>query len=355
MIETAVKKLRKLSLKDEVEYLVNKYGDDSLSYLNLELDGNKEVFFSNEVEGGIVYCVYKNVVVCLGNPLCEKENLEVIIKEFKKYCNKNKLKISYTSVSKEVSDHLKNNDFVIAEYGQEAILNVNSFCVSGGKRMKLRQKIKRATDLGLDILEYSPIAKKDHELEIGILKLSEEWFSNKDEKMKFTVGSLNLERPLGRRYFVGVDTEKNTHCVLTFLPYKQGKGYFLDVMIRSKDSFPGAIEKGIVEALNIFRQEKVEEISLGVAPLSGIDIDKEKVTFLEKSMKFMFENIKFNYGFKTLYEFKNKFNPDIWNKRFIAYDKKISVFKLGITLVKVKGIDNIFSKIAGGIFGIARK
>lgn len=173
---------------------------------------------------------------------------------------------------------------------------------------------------------------KDYELEIQIERLSAEWFSCKKNKMAFSVGNLHLDEPFGRRFFVSVDEYNNIQAVLMFSPFKTGNGYFLDVMRRSKIAIPGVIEHAIITVALLLNSEGVELLSLGLAPLSGIN--SKGANALEKCMHFVYRNFNFYYNFQSLHKFKKKFSPCVWQERFVAHEKKMPLFKVGYVLIK---------------------
>lgn len=78
--------------------IVNKYGEDSLTYLALEQ--GKQIFYGTKVEGFIAYVVIKNVAVCAGNPVCQKHKIPDLIEEFKVFCRRKRLRICFCSINK---------------------------------------------------------------------------------------------------------------------------------------------------------------------------------------------------------------------------------------------------------------
>jgi len=65
------------------------------------------------------------------------------------YCKKNKIKLCFSSITKETRDILENLDFAVSKYGEEALIELNDYEMTGKKTLKLRQKVKRAEKAGL--------------------------------------------------------------------------------------------------------------------------------------------------------------------------------------------------------------
>ncbi|KZL91505.1 bifunctional lysylphosphatidylglycerol flippase/synthetase MprF [Clostridium magnum] len=328
--------------------LVQQYGVDSLTYLTLEKDKNH--FFGLNTEGFIAYVVIDKIIICMGNPVCSESNMEGLFEEFLAFCRMKRCRVCFCSISKEFSVFLKKHGFLISKYGEEALLDLDIYDLKGSSKLKLRQKLKRAEKAGITILEYFPQKLRDYNLEQKIVQISEEWLTNKNGKLGFTLGELNLDTPLARRYFVAVDENDDLHAILMFSPFDNGQGYFLDVMRRSSNSVPGVMEKSIVDAAMRMKNEGVKIVSLGLAPLAGMLSEKESSTFLERGMDFVYKNISQGYNFKALHDYKKKFAPTRWEPRYIAHDSRLSPIKVAYVMIKARKSEGIWKQLILGLW-----
>lgn len=331
-----------------LEYLIKVYGKDSLNYLSFEKD--RRIFISDKIEGFIAYVVVKKVALCIGDPICLDNKKREFILEFMEYCKNIKIKPCFSSITKETRDILENLNFVVSKYGEEAVIELNSYEMTGKKTLKLRQKVKRAENAGLKVIEYTPTNGRDMVLESKIDEVSAQWFKAKKGQLSFSVGEIHLNNPIDRRYFISLDECGDIQAILMFSPYNEGKCYFLDVMRRRLDSVPGAMEHAIITSAMKMKEEGIEAVSLGIAPLVGIDSKHEKATSLEKCMNYIYNNVKCDYEFKKLYDYKKKFSPTNWVVRYIAYDKSISLIKIGYVIIKAKKASNILKSVLEGLW-----
>lgn len=331
-----------------LEYLVKMYGKDSLNYLSFEKD--RKIFISEKVEGFIAYVVVKKVALCIGEPICPSDEKRDFIIEFMKHCKNMKIKPCFSSITKETRDILETLNFIVSKYGEEAVIELNAYEMTGKKTLKLRQKIKRSENAGLKVIEYTPTNSRDMILENKIDEVSAQWFKSKKGQLSFSVGEMHLDNPLDRRYFISLDGNDNVQAILMFSPYNTRKGYFLDVMRRRLDSVPGAMEHAIITSAMKMKEEGVETVSLGIAPLVGIDSKHEKATSLEKCMNYIYNNVKCDYEFKKLYDYKKKFSPTNWVERYVAYDKGISLIKIGYVMIKAKNGNNVLKSVLEGLW-----
>ncbi|MBK1812799.1 DUF2156 domain-containing protein [Clostridium sp. YIM B02505] len=328
--------------------LVERYGKDSLAYLTLEQD--KEYFFASNTEGFIAYKVIDNIAICMGNPIYEEGTLDILYKEFMDFLKKKRYKVCFCSISKEISMFLNQYGLSISKYGEEALIDLSTYELKGSSTSKLRQKLRRADKSGISVIEYNPKSCKDYELEEKINLISEKWISNKNGKMGFSLGDLNFDEPLGRRYFVAVDEMENLHTILMFSPFEQGEGYFLDVMRRNFDAVPGVMEKSIIDAIMKMKDEGVKVVSLGLAALAGIEVNEGNCTTLEKGMNYMYKNFNKDYDFKKLHDYKKKFAPSLWNSRYIAHEASLSPIKVAYVMIKARKGEGVWWTLLKGLW-----
>lgn len=328
--------------------LVERYGKDSLTYLTLELD--KNYFFGTNTEGFIAYKIIDNIMVCMGDPICDEDYWDILFQEFTTFSKRKRYKMCFCSISQEFSTFLSEHGFSVSKYGEEALIDLNAYELKGSKTSKLRQKLKRAEKLGITVIEYNPRKHRDYKLEDKIVHISDEWLVKKKGKLEFGLGELNLDKPLGRRYFVAIDPNEDLHTILVFSPFNYGQGYFLDVMRRRFDSIPGVMEKSIIDAAMKMKDEGKKMVSLGLAPLAGIEINGENCTLLEKGMHFVFKNVNQGYDFKALHDYKKKFAPTIWKSRYIAHEPSLLPVKVAYVMIKARKRENVWLQLINGLW-----
>jgi lysylphosphatidylglycerol synthetase-like protein (DUF2156 family) len=90
----------------------------------------------------------------------------------------------------------------------------------------------------------------------------------------------------------------------------------------------------IVESIDRFRDAGVEEVSLGNAPLANAEENPLLYGREEKAVKFLFERFNRFYGYKSLFEFKKKYQPD-WQGRYLGFRPKVNLLLAAIALVRV--------------------
>ena len=87
----------------------------------------------------------------------------------------------------------------------------------------------------------------------------------------------------------------------------------------------------LVELFKYFKTKEIRYVNLGFAPLSGLD---DPQNFTEKSMKFAYEKIRSFSHYKGQREYKEKFNPD-WYDKFLIYSNDYDLLQVPGVLTKV--------------------
>jgi len=320
----------------KVRELLNLYAKNPISYVAVEED--KQYFFGVEVQGVVAYVIAGTVAVCAGDPICCGEDTIILLSEFIRFCKQNGHDICFCQVMPETLKYFNDLGFGVTKYGEEAMFNLNTYELSGGKCLKIRNAINHAGRLGIDVVEYKPLQQKDKHIEEQIMEVSQEWLDmKKSGELSFMLGTVSLDNPMDRRYFVAFDPDNQILGFVVFVPFNGGKGYMADVTRRRHDAPIGVMEKIMISAFNQMKSEGVEWGCLGLAPLYNVDnAESEQKTFINSILNFVYEHMNHLYGFKSLYHYKKKYAPTDWEPRYLAYYPNAFTPQIAYSLVKAQ-------------------
>lgn len=93
---------------------------------------------------------------------------------------------------------------------------------------------------------------------------------------------------------------------------------------------PGVIEFLIAESATTFKQEGYQYISLSAAPLSH---EGKASNAIEKLLDVVAERMEPYYGFKSLYNYKKKFNPR-HEPMYLCYHDEVRLPAIAIAIGK---------------------
>lgn len=321
--------------RDLMLTLLRKYARNSLSYLDIERD--KRFFFSRSVEGGAAYSISGHDMVICGDPICAKTDLPAFLLELKKYEHRHRLRVIFLFVLEENVKVYREMGFGIYKGGEEALFDLNTYSMHGGKAAKVRASFHQAKRDGLTVYEYCPNIKHETGIENDMNAITDAWLSRKHTSMlKFALGTNGFDYPCDKRYFYASDQNGVMQGFMVFNPFLGKKGYIADVMRRRPGCTHGVMELIFHDAYEKMKEEGVKYGSLGIAPLYAVTTGKGSGdSMFEKLEHFNYEKMNEIYGFRSLYEAKMKFAPTSWEPVFIACSPRHMTLSMGYSMVNV--------------------
>jgi phosphatidylglycerol lysyltransferase len=309
--------------------LLKSSGNSSLDYFKKYSD--KLIFFSESRKAFAAYRISGNFAVVLENPVSENiEEMQKCISEFDTYCYENGIKSIYyrvPEVSLEVYHKLHKKDLFL---GQEAVVDLAKFTLSGADKKSLRNSINKTKEQGYKATIYSPPVKD------GIIQkiksVSDEWLSDTGRKeIIFSQGMFAWEELKQQTIITVENAEEKIIAFLNIIPdYAKGEATY-DLMRKTKDAPNGVMDFIMIELFNYLKSQNFSYINLGFAPISGMN---DPHTFTERSMKFAYEKIKSFSHFKGMREYKEKFEP-AWYNKYLIYQDDYDLLQVPTVLTRV--------------------
>jgi phosphatidylglycerol lysyltransferase len=176
----------------------------------------------------------------------------------------------------------------------DAVIELRSFSLSGGRRANVRHSVSAARRAGIVIAPFSA------EWADGAAAVSAAWLATKrGGEMAFTLGRFDHEH-LGRADCrVAVDAEGRVVGLVSWHRYDAGRARVLDLMRRAPDAPNSTMDALIAESLVGFAAAGVERASLSCVPLTRGP--------LAESL----------YPTASLRRYKDKFAP-AWEQRWLV-------------------------------------
>jgi phosphatidylglycerol lysyltransferase len=291
------------------------------------LSGDRQLFFA--------YSLWRNFAVCLVGPVGPPERWGPATQEFLRFCRVQDWEPVFYLARSELRPIFGECGLKSFKVGEDARLSVADFNLKGSKFQNLRTARNKARKEGKVSRWYQPgDGPFDYGLEAQLKLLSDEWLKKKQgSEMTFDLGSFDLQRIRKDGVAAIFNAEGKLEAFATWLSYRQGSGRCLDLM-RSYPEAKGVMDFLIVESIDHFKGWGVEEVSLGNAPLANAEQDPCLYGREEKAVKFLFERFNRYYGYKSLFEFKKKYQPE-WQGRYLGFRPSVNLVLAAIALVRV--------------------
>jgi phosphatidylglycerol lysyltransferase len=314
---------------------IRRYGTSSNSYVLLE--GPKSYFTSPGVDGFLAYERSAGIALIAGDPVCAPQQARRLIHEF---TNTVMRPVGAYQVSPLMLETFRQEGFADVQIGKEAILDLDHFTLAGGKMELVRAATNKARRAGVVVIEHLPFAKGAEVINDELRQISDEWLKGKgNHELGFVLGSVGLERPSAKRYFIG-RSQNGAGRVEGFIvcePIYGRCGYYLDVTRRRPDAVRGTMELLTTEILRLLREEGYHMASMGLAPLALLDDpDLENHPVLTRVMKFVYDRVNLNYDFKLLYRYKAKYHPHTWEPRYFCFNQRRLSLSMLYAVIQVR-------------------
>jgi phosphatidylglycerol lysyltransferase len=328
---------------------VRRYGTNSSSYVLLE--GPKSYFTSAAVDGFLAYQISAGIALIAADPVCAPGRARKLIHDFVAAI---KRPVGAYQVSPLMLEAFREEGFGDVQVGKEAIFDLDHFTLAGGEMELVRAATNKARREGVVVTEHHPFAIGSKALNLELRVISEEWLRDKGHhELGFLLGSLGLERPSAKRYYIA-RSGKGAGRIEGFIvcePIYGRKGYYLDVTRRRADAVRGTMELLTTEIFRFLRDEGCELVSMGLAPLALLDDpDLSAHPRLTRLMRFVYQRVNTGYDFKLLYRYKAKYHPHAWEPRYFCFNQQRLSIGMLYALIKVRNtnsFDRLFGRNSG--------
>jgi lysyl-tRNA synthetase class 2 len=301
-----------------IRALLAKHGDrDSLGYFALRDD--KSVIWSPSGKAGICYRVLTGVMLASGDPLGDPEAWPGAIAEFLTEAARHAWRPAVMGCSELAAEvWCREGDLTALELGDEAIVNVADFSLSGRQMRNVRQMVNRVAKSGYEaeVRRVRDIPRPELE---RIVRATDYWRGSQTER--------GFSMALGRVGGVGdgdcvlVTAKENgvLRAVLHFVPWGTD-GLSLDLMRRDRTAQAGLNDYLIVEAIKAAPGLGVKQLSLNFAMFRAALERGERIGAgpVLKAWRGLLVFLSRWFQIESLYKFNAKFSP-VWQPRFFVY------------------------------------
>lgn len=308
--------------------ILNKYGKSALDYFKVYPD--KLLFFNPERTAFISFKVTRHFAMVLEDPVAENDQVRrKIVERFELFCQENGFISAYYRVSESSLEFYKSIGRKFIPIGEEAVLNLNTFTMDGGKMKTTRSAVNRLTAEGFELKVYKAPIKE------GLLQkleqVSDDWLKDLNQKeVAFTQGVFDASILKEQTILTIEDQEEKVYAFLNLVPdYAPGEATY--DLIRKVDEAPnGVLDMLLSKTFLYLKAEGFSSVNMGLAPLSGM----EDVNVTQKTIKYAYENFKMFGQFKGLRKYKDKFFPD-WEKKYLIYSHNYHLLQAPRALKRV--------------------
>lgn len=158
--------------------------------------------------------------------------------------------------------------FAVNPLGTSFAVSLRGYTLAGTKKMKLRNKIKRAKGEGLIVQEVGRELPRSEATFSRLREISAAWLAEKGKKeLEFMIGELGDESDALRRIFVVSDAQGQAQAFITYVPvWGERPGMLHDLTRKRPTAGVGAQELCNSFAVERFMAEGVPHLHFGFTP-----------------------------------------------------------------------------------------
>jgi lysyl-tRNA synthetase class 2 len=318
-----------------IRELLDKHGDrDSLGYFALRDD--KNVIWSPTGKAGICYRVVSGVMLASGDPIGDPEAWPGAIAEFMGEAARHAWRPAVMGCSELGAEvWCREAALTALELGDEAIVNVADFSLSGRQMRNVRQMVNRVAKNGYtaEVRRVGDIPRQELDQIIGE---ADRWRGTNVER-GFSMALGRLGAP-GDENCVLVTAEENgeLRAILHFVPWGTD-GLSLDLMRRDKNAQGGLNDFLIVEAIKAAPGLGIKRVSLNFAMFRAALERGERIGAgpVLKAWRGLLVFLSRWFQIESLYKFNAKFSP-VWEPRFFVYPGGRDVPRIAIAALEAE-------------------
>ena len=304
------------ALREAID-IVKRHSTDSLDYFALRDD--KLYFFSSDGRAFIAYTYVARHALVSGDPIGESGSIPTVIDEFLAMCRDRGWGVSFLAVREADRGLYTDRGLHTVYLGDEAVVDVRGFSLSGKKWKSVRQSSGRVERT----YEFVFMAETDAppELLAELNDISRRWRGKTPER-GFTM-TLNQDVEGTNpdfRLCIAMGQDGHPGGFLRVVPvYGANPGYTLDIMRRDPDTPNGMTEFLLTRTIMKMDELGLERFSMNFAAWGRFFEDDVDYTFAQKLAKIVLNLMSPFYQIKSLKEFNQRFHP-VWVPRCIAYE-----------------------------------
>ncbi|MDG4864266.1 phosphatidylglycerol lysyltransferase domain-containing protein [Streptomyces sp. T-3] len=331
----------------QLRELLDKHGArDSLGHFALRRD--KGVVFSPSGKAAVTYRVVSGVMLASGDPIGDVEAWPGAIERFMDEAKAH----SWTPAVMGCSETggqvwTRETGLDALELGDEAVVDVADFSLTGRAMRNVRQMVKRIERNGYETRVRRVRDLSAHELE-AVQRAAADWRGT-DTERGFSMALGRIGDPGDLDCLIATAHKKDEvtgpygdlKAVIHFVPWGKD-GVSLELMRRDRSADPGMNELLIVASLQAAPQLGIKHVSLNFAMFRSALARGEKLGAgpVLRFWRGLLVFLSRWFQIESLYKFNAKFRPR-WEPRFVVFRNTRDLPRIGFAAMQAEGFVNL--------------
>lgn len=309
-----------------VRGLLDQYATTSVAYFHL-LD-DKTYFFASSGDAFIGYRMVGATAVALGEPIGEQFARKLVVREFAEFCDLNGWAFCFHQVTEAGATELREAGLSAMKIGEEAVVPVTNFSLSGKSFKHIRNTVNR---LGKEGYWCERLPRPIPEETLAELEaLSGSWLADGGHRERgFTLGQFSYDYLNETYVHVVRSPGGRIEAFANVIPPFQSKEGNFDLMRRRPDAEDGVMDFLFVHLIEHFRAEGMDGLNLGLAPLANL----EGGGLVTHALRLLYNRGSRFFHYEGLHAYKEKWQPR-WEPRYLVYRSELQLPQLALAVAR---------------------
>lgn len=317
--------------REQAMRLIQQHGTSSQDFFKYWPD--KLYFFSRRRDAVVSYGASNAVALALGDPVAVDDTaFHAVLAEFIEFCDINGWQPAFHQATPCHLAAYREAGLIALQVGGEAVVDLDSFSLTGKKMKHLRAVMNRFEREGIRAVLHEP--PHDPALLRELRAVSDEWLTlDGRREREFTLGQFSEPYIAATPVLAAVDANGTIQAFINLIPDGVPGEITFDLMRHRADAPNGAMDFLMLSLIEIGRTRGARRMSLGMVPFIERAGD-EDLLLRDRALSLLTSRFDRFFAAKSLYAYKDKFDP-IWEPRYLIYGSDAALPRIGLAIARL--------------------
>ena len=317
--------------------LVRHHGAGTLDYFALRDD--KQWFFHRD--SLVAYAVYGGVCLVSPDPIGPRSERAHVWDAFRRYADEHGWAVGVMAAAEEWLPLYRGSGMRHLYIGDEAVVDVTTFTLQGGKMKGLRQAVGRVRRNGYTVRIVDPTEIGAAEADQLLDLMGRNRRGDQERGFSMMLGRVFDDRDTGLLMTVVTGPDGAPAAVCQFVPSPAIGGYSLDLMRRDPGEHPnGLLDFALVSTIDHLREHGGRGLSLNFAAMRSLLDGESGDKLAQRVERWALRRLSGALQIESLWRFNAKYEPS-WLPRYVVWDSAEQFVPTVVQILRAESLTDI--------------
>jgi lysylphosphatidylglycerol synthetase-like protein (DUF2156 family) len=317
--------------------LVRRHGSGTLDYFALRDD--KEWFFHRD--SVVAYAVYGGICLVSPDPIGPGAEREHVWSAFRQFADRHGWGVAIMAAAEDWLALYRDTGMRHVYVGDEAVVDVTAFSLSGGKMKGLRQAVHRVERYGYTVEFFDPATLAAGQIEPLLDLMARNRRGEHERGFSMMLGRMFDPRDSGLLLTVVYGPSGDPAAMCQFVPSEVIKGYSLDLMRRDPGEHPnGLLDFALCSTIEHLRESGQIGLSLNFAAMRSVLEGETGDGVTQRVERWALRRLSGVLQIESLWRFNAKYEPS-WLPRYIVFDSAEQFAPALVTILRAESLTEV--------------